>query len=297
MPWYPQSAAELNYISYPVGPGAAGLPISAGATNTKGSYVEFVASTPFTSNFIDILVLFADNLAAGRVFLIDVSVGGVGSEVVKIPDLPAEQTSTTSQGYGAGFFNNIPLQIPSGSRVALRCQCNDPGDQLLSVGIALRSAGGVQGMSSYTNYGSNPADSGMTALDPGATINTKGAWVELTASSGLLAQYIGVMGQFGHATVASCSWAVDIGIGAAGFEVPLIPDIRFSSATDGGTRPVFHPRFQPFNTYIAAGTRISARASCSINTATARLMDIGIILGTAPAESSGGGGGGSVVIG
>lgn len=98
------------------------------------------------------------------------------------------------------------------------------------------------------------------------------------------------MAMFGHATVATCSWSVDIGIGGVGSEVVLIPDVRFASATDGGTRPIFHPRYQPFNTYIPAGTRIVARASCSINTATARLLDVGVLLGTAPAETGGSGG-------
>lgn len=289
MPYYPQSASGLNYITYPVGPTTTGLTLTADASaNTKGAFTEVIASAPFDANAI-IVELVLTNANAGRLFLIDVALGGAGSEVVVVPDLICEGVSTVSGVYGQGSYQ-IPLRVPAGSRISLRCQSSTGASTIGQIATTLIAAGGVDGITSFVNYGANAGDSGGTAIDPGGTAHTKSGWVELTPSSSAVTQWMGLMVTYGHATVATCSWAVDIGTGPAASEVVLLPDVRIGSATSSGAQPSIQARMTHALTYIPAGTRIAARASCSINTATARVIDVALLAGTAPAEPSGGGG-------
>ena len=100
---------------------------------------------------------------------------------------------------------------------------------------------------------SNYSQSGVTVTVPAGTDNVKGAWVELVASTTYDMTALETCVLVGSA--AACSMLVDIGVGPAGSEVVLVPDLYAETHTSVpmtmGTRiPV----------KIPAGTRISARA-------------------------------------
>lgn len=102
---------------------SGGTAIDAGAVaNTKGAYTTIV--NPTTDAYRGFYVLTGNNSTdrlTGQ-FMVDIAVGGIGSEQIIVPDL---QISASGSNYvlppssGPFFFN-----IPSGVRLAARCQCS-----------------------------------------------------------------------------------------------------------------------------------------------------------------------------
>lgn len=282
MAHYPQNASGLNYITYPIGPNPGGMAITAaGSTNTKGTYVEFVASTPFACNRVKITVLFTTS-TAGRRYLLDLATGAGGAEVDILSNLIFESSPTAALPT-AGVIE-LDLAIPAGTRIALRCQCSTASVGLNAT-VTLIAAGDTTSPTAYTTLGADTSDSGGTAIDPGGTANTKGAWVQLVASSAAVIQEIVLMASRGAAATSGGSASYfDIGIGGAGVEAVLIADIPIVCAEAGNVFSVI-PRSASFLTYIAAGTRIAVRSSCSTNTAGNRVFDVTLLGATAPAET------------
>lgn len=283
MAHYPQSAAGLNYITYPIGPTSGGTAITAGGSNnTKGTYVEFVASSPFACNRVRITI--TTTATAGRRYLLDIATGAAAAEVDVLSNLIFESSPTASLPTSGTF--EVDLSIPAATRISARCQCST-ASVTMQVTITLIAAGDTPGPTAYTTLGADTSDSGGTAIDPGASANTKGAWVQLVASSAAVIQELALMVTRGAATTTGgSSLYYDIGIGGAGAEVVLIPDIPVNFWETGNVFGVV-ARGTTFLTYIAAGTRIAVRASCTTNVAGNRTSDVALVVATAPAESGG----------
>lgn len=100
------------------------------------------------------------------------------------------------------------------------------------------------------SFGTTTASQGGTTVTSSATAHTKGAWVQLDAATAfeatMLALYITVQFQ-------DTLYLVDIGIGAAGSEQVLIPNLLVSQSV-GVTTEVVLPISVP------AGSRISVRS-------------------------------------
>jgi hypothetical protein len=250
--------------------GSTGTTVTASASaNTKGSWAQISAATPCAADAIIVSLI---NVTNAVDMLIDLGIGGAGSETVIVANLTA---SCGSSGPGT---NGVPLLLPialsDGTRLAARCQ-STTGSSTISVIVHLVQNALLTsaGLASVQTYGANTADSGGTSIDPGATINTKGAWTEISAStsSNHSALIIGV-GNQANTSRSTASYQVDIGIGAGGSETILIPDIHLrEDSTQDVTDPTIIP---PFFVTVPAGTRLAARANCSINDATDRLIDL-----------------------
>jgi len=107
----------------------SGVVIDPGATwNTKGAYSEITSS--LTHDLAGFIIGFDGSGVSGSVSLrwtFDVAVGALGSEMIVLPDF---------QIYGRGVASGsskpifpactpfMPIQIPAGSRVAIRAQCD-----------------------------------------------------------------------------------------------------------------------------------------------------------------------------
>lgn len=282
MPTYPQSAAGLNYITYPVGPSSASLAvISDVAADTKGAYVEFVASTPFAANQV-IVDIPSSTAVSGRRFLVDIAIGGVGVESVIIPNIMAEGAGIGS-GQTAAGAHTFPIAVAAGVRLSARCQCST-GSSTINVAITLIAAGGLPGVSGFTQYGANLATSGGAVVDPGGSAGTKGSYTEITASTTAIAQWLIInFTNGGNTGPISASWGVDIATGPNLSEVVLIPDLKTTTHSSLSTTPKSYAVY----TYIAAGTRIAVRASSSTADATDRLLHVTITTAVAPSEPTG----------
>lgn len=286
MAFYPTSTSGLANTGLPAGPGVGGPTTTGNASaNTKGSYTQIVASTTFTSNSAVVSAMFGTNAIDGLAQLMDLATGAGGAETVVIPNLATDMARTgTGTAWACNFAAVLPWAVASGTRIAARVQGNS-GSRTISPNVQLVAAGSYTGISTFVDYGTNTADSGATQVDPGGTSNTKGAYSELTASSSAVTQSLLVMVTWQGKTTAPATfanWAIDIATGSGGAEVVLMSDLRAAEIPCVSDTAAFNGRMQDFLTYIPAATRIAARASCNTNDAANRLIDVGLIAGTAP---------------
>lgn len=245
-----------------------GTAITAGATNTEGSYAQLTASTPHDAHAI--IVMGRTNLN-GQSSLVDIAIGGAGSEQVIVADL-------LIQGPRAVMPYFLPIYVPGGVRLSARARSStNVGVQNVTVMLLRNQFGGVPALSRATVYGAATGDSGGTSVDPGASGNTKGSYVQIVASTTYAHKGI-IFGinQDKNTGTTQADWLYDIAIGAAGSEVVIVPDLWINQAQTGlaaATPSTVGPIMIP----IPIATRIAVRAQCSINDATDRLNDVIII--------------------
>ena len=97
--------------------------------------------------------------------------------------------------------------------------------------------------------GQNATTSTGTTVTAGGSANVKGAWVALSASTPIRAGAIVVVLA---PPVNSADHLVDIGIGAAGFETIIVPDILYSGRGHDYNGYYFFPIGIPLGSRIAA---------------------------------------------
>ena len=180
--------------------------------------------------------------------------------------------SAASRNYADAF--TFPVHIPAGTRISARQQ-GKAGSSITYIEIYCLGSNNylsIPQQSKITTYGADESDSGGVSIDPGGTANTLGAYSEITASCGNIKSFFFAVGQQVNTARTDAYFHLDISVGAAGSEVVVLPG--YTLLADSGldmVSPVWSPIF-PIS--IPAGTRISARASCSINDATDRLIDL-----------------------
>lgn len=242
--------------------------------HTKGSYSEIVSSLPY-----DVSAIIASSVAeyyGSQSRLWDIAIGAASSESVIIADL-AHYVKTGYYFNGKNHF--IPISIKAGTRVSGRVQSTYSGSgDWLKVGVHfLRKGFGNRGYQICDTYGAVTASSIGTQIDPGGTANTKGSWVELTSSldRDVNAFWLDIDNLADYSRNA-CYWALDIGVGSSGNEVAVLKDFLLSLwTTNSSVMPLNTPLF-PIS--IPAGSRVSARAKCTITSVGSREM--GVILHT-----------------
>lgn len=253
-------------------------------TNAKGGYTQLIASTGFATKA---LMIYPYGTSALADFLFDISTGGAGSESVVLADIPVSTSNTinSNNAYGASVF---PIAIASGTRVAARFQVTSLSAHLrLGVyGIAEDTVPFANCTSSVT-YGTTAASSRGTTIDAGGTANTKPATFTTIAASTSADHQWFVIGCNNLANTArtNAGWLVDIATGAASSETVIIPNLVFSASSGMNcTYPFCSP---PIPIAVSSGTRISARAQCTTNDATDRLISLTVI-GFSGTASAGG---------
>lgn len=238
---------------------------AAGAANTKTAWVQLTASTPHHADEF-IAHLRCDN----RDGLFDIAIGPAGSEQVIAANLYA------GGKVGRDVYSyRIPLPIPQGTRVAVRAQTHNTAIAT-QAHLTLIQGGyrNVPAAGRINTYGAATADSGGVSVDPGATINTKGAWSEIVASA--VRDHHALLVAFGcqiNAGRGTATYLFDIGIGAAGSEVVAIPDLPVHQ----GAGPAMFPRSpEPIAVGIPAGSRIAARCQASVASVTVDVLAYGV---------------------
>lgn len=268
MPDFPQiDGGEIEEIGAVTSGATTGTALTAGAVNVKGAWAQLVASTPTETSWV-LVNLYR---SSQHKHLVDIGIGAAAAEQVIIPNLGLQSVGSSADRFNASYL--FPLTIPKGVRVSARSQASSAGQaSRVTIHLIGSSFGSSSGLGRVTDYGTATADSGLTALDPGGTANTKGAWVQLTASTTGLTRWIAIgVGHDALAVAANQGWHVDIGIGASGSEQVLIPNLPFSinATSDVTLVPVL-----ALPVHIPAGTRLAARCQCDVITATERLLDV-----------------------
>lgn len=239
--------------------------VAASATaNTKGSWVQLVAST--TDNSTSLLIQFNPTTSGGR-FLVDIGIGAAASEQVLVPNLHVSNSS----GLQAAFL--LLVGVPAGTRVSARCQAAT-GSQSVRIGVTLGGQGALPSspLARVTDYGTSTAASTGTSVDPGASTNTKGSWAQLTASTANPIRHLYLsVGDAGGTALTAGTYLFDVAVGASGSETIILPDLHvrvFSSAC------VVPAVFGPFPVDVPAGTRLAVRSQ---STVASQVLDVAIL--------------------
>lgn len=236
--------------------------------NTKGVWVEIIAAT--TVDACGILLNVGRTGSAATDILIDLAIGAAGSELAILNNLLV--STPTNPCFGELYVLSIPIHIPAGTRLSFRSQAFT-AIGTASLFIHLISGGFLypQPASLITTYGAATADSGGTPIDPGSSVNTKGAYVQMTAACSRIRAFFWAIGSARNAAVSYADWLVDVAVGVAGSEHVIVPDLFVSAGVVGSIRPKF---LGPIPMDIPEGSRIAVRAQCTINDATDRLFDL-----------------------
>jgi hypothetical protein len=229
--------------------------VTPGTSNAKGSYDQLIAATAYPAAW----VLVTLSRTVGSNFLVDIAVGAGGSEQVVVPNLPYSTNTSTSPTLSVFL---LPLHIPAGSRIAARAQHAAGVADTIDVQVTLFApmAGGEKGLERVEACGALTASSLGTSVDPGTSANTKGAWSELVAATAHPYRWACLSITHDGTVGTSASSLVDVGIGAAGSEVVVVPNLAFFAANTIDAIPAPTSWF-PF--HVPAGTRIAVRSSCN----------------------------------
>ena len=248
---------------------SSGTIITASATpNTKGAYTELLSSTTAPIGGFSVAIQ-GEELTAPTDFLLDISVGGAGSEEVIVPDLLFSIGNSMDTGLLLTF--EIPVSIPQGIRIAARMQASAASEAIACSIIAKATTFSSSGTgASMIAVGANTADSGGTQVDPGGTINTKGSYTEITASLGRTINGILLAtGQQTNTANRRNKFLIDIAIGGSGSEEIIVSNYPMTATQQETTflgRAVI-----PIT--IPVGTRISIRCQSADADSTDRLLD------------------------
>lgn len=241
---------------------------SGGSSFVKGSWAQITASLSQDSSW---MMFFIETLhSSGANYCVDIGVGGAGSEVVIVSNL-------FFAGQAAGFVRYMfPLTIPAGTRVAARAAGNGSPGGGVSIGMTVfadsyQSAGCA---SAIDTYGFSSATILGTAVDPGSTANTKGAYSQIVSST--TADIAGIFAVFDSqnasgGTSGSFYSLIDIAVGGAGSEVVIVPNIVLTLFLSGS--PAILGGFLPYMpVQIPAGSRIAVRSQSSSNISPDRII-------------------------
>jgi hypothetical protein len=261
--------AETLGATYTAGSSAVGTTVTANASgNVKGSWTSL--GTP-TFAYDHIAVSIAQTAASAKLFDIGINDGSGNWFVI------AENIHFPGTKYADTIFAyDFPLHVEAGQQVGMRVQAST-GSHVLNATLTGFSRGvyGAPGYSRLLKLDGGTANSRGTALDAGATANTKSAWTQLTASTSVSVDALyAIIGFNGDVTrTANATALMDIGVGSAGNEFSIIENyfMRWTTTTDGpmlvcGTLPV----------EIEGGVRVAARLACSDATAGDRTIDLNL---------------------
>lgn len=163
---------------------AVGATITASATpHAKGAWTQLIADSGARSLGI---MIWLDNTAtsnANTSILLDIGIGGSGSETVLIPDLAAGFCLNPSVSNAAHVYY-FPIYIPPNSRISARCQAVTVSDTVTCrINLFQRPTAPSFLGSRVTAYGVVSASSRGTSVTGSGTANAYGTAGTLDAAT------------------------------------------------------------------------------------------------------------------
>jgi hypothetical protein len=269
---------QLNAMGGTTPVSSGGVSVTAsGTANTVGSYVELITSTPRDSTWALITVREPGTATTLITTSVNIATGASGSEVVQIANLVAQHDAVTAEAGNCSVYF-LPFAVPAGTRLAANAQSTTASTPV-SVGIILfdDAFGSVVGGGAIDTIGfTSSGGTHGTAIDPGTSANTKGAYAQLTASStyDIAGFALGFDGASGSGSV-SLVWTVDVAIGASGSEIIVLPDVQVYARGLSSPSKAMFPNCSPYlPIQIPAGSRIAVRAQCISASSPSRLMGV-----------------------
>jgi hypothetical protein len=236
--------------------------ITADATiHTKGSYTEIIASTAGDCYLLRLFMSTSKDAGDNSSQLMDIAIGGAGSEVIIIADL---QSGFITNIRGSQPLIDLPFFIPAGTRISARLQAVISADTcLVSVSIYGGSPPGSLDAKGYfgavDTYGEDVATSRGVQVTTGDGAGVKGSWVEITSSCDYEINAF-LLSMAGDGGMSSEAYNLDIGVGAAASEVVVVSN--FMIRQNGGEYWAYTSgRLIPLGVDIPAGTRVAVRGA------------------------------------
>lgn len=224
--------------------------------NVKGSW-QYLAVVPFDTDIITIDEI-RTNVASDRYAIFDIGKGTFGSEQVIFSNLPA----SNSEGEIRTYQYRFPCALQSGETLCARLQ-STVARHVASVGFRFESHGFAHFASGnkVQTYGTSTTTSRLTVVPSGAA-NVKGSWVQIVGStSDDISELIIIAGDEEASGLNNGWYLVDIGVGQAGSEKIIIPDLSFVAySTNSGLNPYL---IGPMPVSIPAASRLAMRVQCS----------------------------------
>lgn len=231
--------------------GISATPVS-GAANTKGAWIEVIASTPqdYTGLWVQLRGATTNNS------LFDIGIGAAGSEIVVAPNLFCGP-KPTPDSFGSLF--TIPQSIPAGTRVAVRAQSDGASISCtLVVGCLAGSLTATPHAGNLFDMGTDLTASRGTALVIPASGSS--AWTQLIAATPAdIKKLIIFIGGAGVDTEAT----LDFAVGAAGVEQIVLGGVGYLIRQNTGTNigQSGPSLYGPLSIPIPSGSRLSMRAT------------------------------------
>src|SRR3990167_346429 len=214
----PTSGSSLVMgFSAPVSSGSSpnyGKLLTGGAASTFGNWT-WVANAPTIP--MGGFVLNISNNSGSPKYVIQLGHATSGSTQL-ICDKVMFQSPRSAQGMYSYY---LPLYLPTSGSILARSS-DSAGASTISVSIEPFPLGLLSPfvLSKTQSYGFAAGDgTGATAVDPGVTLNVKGAFAQLhPAISNPIRYMIIMIGNNNNAAMVTCLWRLDIAIGGAGSE-------------------------------------------------------------------------------
>ena len=242
--------------------------------NMKGDWARIVNLPTFDAQGLKITFRQSVTASDERKYLVDLGIGSSNSIAILCHNVLFQYGGTGQQ---VGRFD-LPVTVPKSTEIWVRGQSQASGTANIRVSVGYFSSGfqypSALGAAT-TTYGVTVDSTAGTQIDPGAIVDTKGAYFEISSTITSDIKYAVVcVGNQANQADANMQILLDIAIGAAGSEVNIISDLLYSknSVADDMSPPMVGVPVS-----IPAGARLSARALCTNNNATDRLFDVAVI--------------------
>lgn len=236
---------------------------AAGSAHTKGSWTEVTSGL---SHACDSFIVEIGYTGSAHVdFLMDIAIGGSGSEQVIVDNLHF----VNGGDYGEYPVNTaeLPIPIPAGTRVAVRSQASTASVNCRTVFHFLRAAHPhLRKATRCLTIGADTSDTSGVSV----TITAGASWTEITASTAEDISWLLIC--FGHQRRGWSNSAVsmEIAVGGAGSEEVVIQNIPML-INDFPDR-LSELWWGPFPLPIPAGSRISGRGAKTAGSETADII-------------------------
>lgn len=257
---------------------STGTAIAANATpGSDGAWTQISAA--IANDWYAFTLFLTDGGTIDDVLLVDVAIGGAGSEFIILADLPVTQQNSVGRlGRVVTWF---PLYIAKGNRVSARVHRAIKANSFTEI-MLIGDTANTRHLPPYqraTTYGTVLASARGTSIDPGAVANTQGANTEIVASTTnpILSLYV-FPNRTGITAVTVLSTSMlELFVGAGGSEVSLMPEFRSAYWEQTGDFGTPMGALGPVPVNLPAGTRISAKTRSSNATATERLQQVTLV--------------------
>jgi hypothetical protein len=231
-----------------------GVTITANSSaNTKGSWTQLIASTSANASLLTVLVGSVQIGATNTATLVDLAMGASGSEVAFASDIAVGGASGGGGGSRAAAYFQIPLKIPSGTRISARIQSVVTGGKTAAVALYTQDAG---------DYSTAPTSvdviGGNTANSQGISFSgASGTWVQATASTSQAYRAVTFVASGHDATMGNVIDFFEVGVGASGSEVGF-GEFRWQFDTSE-TASIREPYTYMSGRNIPAGSRLAVK--------------------------------------